>query len=93
MPGAKESVSWGVYPLLGQDALFVQWDGGGGYGDPIDRRPEAVLADYDAGTVTAAVAERVFGVVLDEDGRTVDDGATDAKRGELRAQRLMQAAE
>ena len=93
MPGAKESVSWGVYPLLGEDALFVQWDGGGGYGDPLERRTDAVLADCGAGTVTPAVAERVFGVVLEEDGRAVDEDATAARRRELRSQRLLQAAE
>ena len=93
MPGPKESVSWGVYPLLGKDALFVQWDGGGGYGDPLERRPGAVLADCAAGTVTRPVAERVFGVVFDKDGRGLDERATEARRGELRARRLMQAAE
>jgi hypothetical protein len=42
MPGRRERVSWGVYPLKGRDALYVRWNGGGGWGDPLDRDPEAV---------------------------------------------------
>ncbi len=93
MPGEKESVSWGVFPLLGEDALFVQWDGGGGYGDPLQRSPAAVLADYSAGTVTEPIAHRVFGVVFEQDKHAVDKSATEARRQELRSRRLMQAAE
>ncbi|MDA0262384.1 MAG: hydantoinase B/oxoprolinase family protein [Proteobacteria bacterium] len=93
MPGEQESVSWGVYPLLGKDALYVQWDGGGGYGDPLRRAPAAVLADLSAGTVTEAVADRVFGVVLDGGKQAVDEHATTTRRDQLRAQRLMEAAE
>ena len=42
MPGEREPVSWGVFPLMGKDALYVRWNGGGGIGDPLERDPEAV---------------------------------------------------
>ena len=38
--------------------------GGGGYGDPLARDPERVLADVREGHVSAAAAERHYGVVL-----------------------------
>ena len=43
--GKRQPVSWGVYPLKGQDALYVRWNGGGGIGDPLQRDPARVLDD------------------------------------------------
>ena len=45
IPGEDEPISWGVFPLMGDDALYVRWNGGGGIGDPLDRPPEKVMAD------------------------------------------------
>ena len=53
--------------------------GGGGYGDPLDRPPEAVLADVVEGWVSAAAATELYGVVLTADdgvGPRVDEAAT-----------------
>jgi N-methylhydantoinase B len=61
--------------------------GGGGFGDPIDRDPEAVLRDFVRGWVTRDTAERIYGVVLDPDGKTIDAAATEARRREIRDQR------
>jgi 5-oxoprolinase (ATP-hydrolysing) len=55
---------------------------GGGYGDPLARDPERVLADVKDGVTTAAEAEAVYGVVLDADGANVDAAATERARGE-----------
>ncbi len=90
MTGEKEAVSWGVFPLRGEDALYVRSDGGGGLGDPLARPPERVRADVEAGAVSAAVAAGVYGVVL-ADG-AVDAPATEARRRSLRAARLAPAA-
>jgi N-methylhydantoinase B len=49
---------------------------GGGYGDPREREPERVLDDVRDGYVTAAEARAVYGVVVEERGRRVDDAAT-----------------
>ena len=88
MPGEKESISWGVFPLMGKDGLYVRWNGGGGFGDPLEREPEAVLADCIAGTVSKETAHGVYGVVLNDDGDAVDVPATEARRKALRAARL-----
>jgi 5-oxoprolinase (ATP-hydrolysing) len=48
----------------------------GGYGNPLERDPEAVLADVLDGFTTVELAERDYGVVLDEAARSVDRDAT-----------------
>jgi len=90
LPGEKETVPWGVYPLMGDDVLYVRWNGGGGYGDPLDRDPEAVRRDTLSGVVSTDAASDVYGVIL-EDG-AIDSAATEAQRDRLRAGRLMQVA-
>jgi len=72
--------------LADDDFIVVLIPGGGGYGDPLRREPDAVAADVAAGLVSEAVAGRVYGVVL-EDG-AVDAAATLAARDEIRAERL-----
>ncbi|MEY1673060.1 hydantoinase B/oxoprolinase family protein [Gordonia sp. ABKF26] len=64
------------------EVLYMHWQGGGGYGDPLHREPEAVATDVRNGKVTLAGAEETYGVVL-ADGR-VDDSRTEAKRAQLR---------
>ena len=64
--------------------------GGGGYGSPLDRAPEAVFADVIDGYVSAERAERIYGVVLQGDPArwetlSVDAGATTDRRFELAA--------
>ena len=53
--------------------------GGGGYGDPLERAPEAVREDAAQGKISAAHARDAYGVVLQADGR-VDPAATTALR-------------
>lgn len=60
---------------------------GGGFGDPLDREPAAVVADVEAGNVTTDTAEAVYGVVLAPTGEA-DAGATAVRRDELRRRRL-----
>ncbi|HYM68117.1 MAG TPA: hydantoinase B/oxoprolinase family protein, partial [bacterium] len=59
--------------------------GGGGYGDPHARDPEAVAADVRRGLVSREAAERDYGVVLD--GRAVDVEATAVLRAGARGRR------
>ena len=63
------------------DALFVRMCGGGGYGDPLERDPELVVADVARGYVSPGAAEGLYGVVLDDDGGV--DIATEARRVEI----------
>jgi N-methylhydantoinase B len=58
--------------------------GGGGYGDPLDRLPEAVLRDVRESRVSLERAADVYGVVLTDDGDLVDVGRTLAQPPELR---------
>ena len=56
------------YPLQAGDVFRLDTPGGGGYGDPLAREPERVLADVREGDVSAEAAERDYGVVLRHDG-------------------------
>jgi N-methylhydantoinase B len=69
------------YKLRAGDVASFRTAGGGGYGDPLSRDPERVLADVLDGYVTREAAEERYGVVLGADGRSVDAGATRARRG------------
>jgi N-methylhydantoinase B len=69
--------------------------GGGGYGDPLQREPEAVLRDVLERWVTPRAAREVYGVVLAEQGGqdggvssyTIEPSATEALRAQLRERR------
>ncbi|MFB6352665.1 MAG: hydantoinase B/oxoprolinase family protein [Halobacteriales archaeon] len=69
----------------------VQTPGGGGYGDPLERDPGAVLADVRDGKVSVEAAAEEYGVVVevgDADGAaTVDEDATDLRRDAIRERR------
>jgi N-methylhydantoinase B len=58
----------------------------GGYGDPLQREPGAVLRDAEANLLSAADADRIYGVVL-VDG-AVEQKATVDRRRAIRAERL-----
>ncbi|MBV9601304.1 MAG: hydantoinase B/oxoprolinase family protein [Chloroflexi bacterium] len=65
------------------DGYLVEVGGGGGFGSPLDREPERVLADVRSGYVSIARALVDYGVVVEHIGRlyTVDRAATeDARR-------------
>lgn len=86
MAGEKIPVTWGVFPLMGQDALYVRWNGGGGIGDPLERDPAAVAHDVLDRAVSPAAAEQVYGVVLQ--GEAVDGDGTRRRRAALKGARL-----
>src|SRR5262249_4539318 len=68
------------------DALRIGTQGGGGFGDPLERPATAVAEDVANGSAAAATARAAYGVVLDEAG-AVDEAATSAARAELRGAR------
>jgi len=49
------------------ERLRLELPGGGGFGDPRERDPEAVRADVRSGLVSAEAAESVYGVRLDSE--------------------------
>jgi N-methylhydantoinase B len=74
------------FPLAEGDLVVMETSGGGGYGDPLDRDPEAVARDVVEGSITRAVAEESYGVVFE--GDVVDAAATRERRRVLRAGRI-----
>jgi N-methylhydantoinase B len=58
--------------------------GGGGYGDPYDRDPQAVQEDVRLGLVSIGSARRDYGVVLNGEALEVDQEETMKLRGEGR---------
>jgi N-methylhydantoinase B len=64
------------------DVLSVRTPGGGGNGDPLERRAEEVLADVRAGLLTPEHAREAYGVAVKEGA--VDRPATDALRAQRR---------
>ena len=87
IPGEQQAVDWGVFPLMGKDALYVRWNGGGGYGDPLSRPPDEVARDVRDGLTSTEFAEAVYGVVIDTGTGEADPSLTEKKRGELVAGR------
>ncbi|WP_255152236.1 hydantoinase B/oxoprolinase family protein [Halorarius halobius] len=81
-PGTDEEVSTGTFrdSFSPDEVVSNRTAGGGGYGDPYERSPEAVRADVLDGYVTREAAREEYGVVVDEDG-TVDREATEDLRG------------
>jgi len=69
------------------DRLLYETAGGGGWGDPLQRDPEAVRGDVVRGFVSVEHARRGYGVVLDSASLAIDDRATAGLREELRANR------
>jgi N-methylhydantoinase B len=83
---SSSAQSWGHIDLEPGDVQYVRFMGGGGYGDPIDRDPEAVARDVAEGYVSAGAAHDVYGVVLD--GGEVHLDRTAARRLAIRAARI-----
>jgi N-methylhydantoinase B len=71
-------------PLKPGDRVRVQTPGGGGYGDPFTRLPEAVAEDVRLSRYSISDAKTMFGVALKPDG-SVDADGTKALRAEAEA--------
>lgn len=88
-PGAADEY---VVPVLTTVPIFLkkgdlfshQMAGAGGHGDPLERDPDAVLADVLSGHVSVDKARELYGVAVDVSG--IGRGAVDRERTErLRA--------
>ena len=70
-----------VVPFKAGEKLRYWTTGSGGYGHALQRDPERVLEDVLNGRVSAAAAQRDYGVIIK--GATVDVAATQALRADL----------
>jgi len=86
--GSREEVrSKQMLTLRPGDQLWEYVAGGAGYGDPLERDPDLVLADVLDRKVSPEVAKADYGVVLLSSGTAVDSDATQACRAALRRAR------
>jgi len=80
-PGQNYATSY----LAPGEVFTMTWQGGGGYGDPLTREPDAVARDVREQKVTAEAARSVYGVIVSDS--VVDPAATTAERDQHRARR------
>lgn len=82
-------------PFESGDLFAHTYNGGGGYGDPIERDPLEIARDVENGYVTVELASNAHAVVLDYDEKAnickVDTDATSKRRAEIRNARLDKA--
>lgn len=72
------------------DILATHSGASGGWGDPLERDPEALLTDVSQGWIDPQVAHTCYGVVVRQDDETwaLDGPGTEAARREIRRRRL-----
>lgn len=79
----------GRVPVSLGDILEFSYQGGGGYGDPLEREPESVRGDVINGVISPASAKDLYGVVvMDSGSMEIDVAQTTELRKSLREQRL-----
>ena len=72
----------GRHEIAPERTLILRLPGGGGYGDPLARSPEAVLEDVRNGFVSPQQAEEVYGTVIDPQTQSLNAEATAARRAQ-----------
>ncbi|WP_035769650.1 hydantoinase B/oxoprolinase family protein [Arthrobacter castelli] len=80
-------------PLQSGDLFAHSYNGGGGYGDPLERDAGSIARDVANGYVTADAAENVYGVVVESNDNTstVNAEATQSRRRNIHDERLANA--
>jgi N-methylhydantoinase B len=73
--------------LRRDDVLRIQTAGAGGWGDPLEREPDRVLADVIDEKIDVELARRSYCVVIEPESGAVDEQATAMLRAERRAER------
>jgi N-methylhydantoinase B len=71
----------GLRPMRRGDVFAVSWQGGGGWGDPLQRDPDLVRKDHARGAISAQTMREIYGVALDR-------AETEFRRSEMRAARI-----
>jgi N-methylhydantoinase B/oxoprolinase/acetone carboxylase alpha subunit len=81
----------GIQILHENDILAASTQGGGGYGDVLERGIDEVVADVRRLVISPGVARNVYGVVFDNEHLLVDTAATEEARAQLRRDRSLRA--
>jgi len=75
----------GLTDMTCRDLFAVTWQGGGGWGDPIERELQALGGDLACGAVSAEAAKEIYGVIVTGDG--IDAAASERERKMIRERR------
>ncbi|MDA4111893.1 MAG: hydantoinase B/oxoprolinase family protein [Thaumarchaeota archaeon] len=78
-------------PFTKNQVLYSNWQGAGGFGDPIERDPDLVIKDLLDGLVSMEASYAIYGVVTNETDkkkRVLDREATLNRRLEIRKNRI-----
>jgi N-methylhydantoinase B len=85
--GEKEEFTKRDMTLYQGDQLHILAPGGGGYGDPLKRKPELVLKDVLDRRISLEAAALDYGVVIDKESMALDLAKTSQLREEKARQR------
>ena len=77
----------GLMTMTDHDVFAVSWQGGGGWGDPLDRDLDALARDLAAGAVSPEAAGAIYGIVLAASGE-VDAAASQTLRQRRKRARI-----
>ncbi len=80
-------IAMAVEPFSGGDTFYVPVGGGGGYGDVLERDPEAVMQDLQNNLMTHWAAMNIYHVVYEAETLHLDKDATETAREAVRERR------
>ena len=80
-------VTMSIQPLMNGDTFYVPVGGGAGYGDVLERNPEAVMEDLRNGLTTHWAARNIYKVAYDQQTLRLYPEKTEAFRNEALAER------
>jgi len=76
------------YPIKKEDCIYYFVQGGGGYGDPLERDPDLVLQDYLNDYVSYEQAKDTYGVWIEKRSNTVNYVQTKKLRQKMLSERI-----
>ena len=93
LPGEKafKWITGANIPVPLDSQAIVRTGGGGGWGDPLERDAALVAADAAEGLISRRAARELYGVVL-QGSMSLDEGATQRLRDQLRSRRKARPA-
>ena len=84
-------ISLSIAPYMNGDTFYVPVGGGSGYGDPLERDPEAVIRDLREERTSAWAARNIYQVAYDPNTLRLEVEETEKLRAEAKAARKSRA--